>query len=305
MKKTIFEFLNIPERERKGITALLFLITASLCFLSFRDSIVLTKKSPITDHEKEMIAWLNTQEEIEIQKRKSKSFYRNSSFEKSQHKNSRIKTPFFFNPNTATFSELTALGMSKHAAASLIAYRNKGGQFRFAEDLKKVRGLTDSQFVSLKQFVQLPSEETHQAESGTKDMVNSKRRIELNTADTTTLIQLPGIGSKLAHRIVSYRNRLGGFYSVEQLKEVYGLRPEVFEKISSDFVLDSPIKTININTCTLQDLLNHPYLKPLQARGIINYREKHGSFTSVEGLRKTDLVDEELYTKIAPYFSVQ
>jgi DNA uptake protein ComE-like DNA-binding protein len=132
------------------------------------------------------------------------------------------------------------------------------------------------------------------------------RIIELNTADTLELRGLPSIGPWLSRKIVEYRDRLGGFYSSEQLLEVYRLTPGKLDTIAPFLVIDTSwVRRININTVTLDELLQHPYLSRSQAKGLLAYRGKHGAFDSVADLRKCLLIDENTFEKMRDYVKVR
>ena len=129
--------------------------------------------------------------------------------------------------------------------------------------------------------------------------------IDINLADTGAFIALPGIGSRLAERIVKFREKLGGFYSIEQIGEVYGLADTVFQKNKPLFQLSSrSFKKININTASLDELKAHPYIRFDIAKSIIAYREQHGAFTSIEDLKKLVLMTDAIYTKVYPYLDL-
>jgi competence ComEA-like helix-hairpin-helix protein len=129
--------------------------------------------------------------------------------------------------------------------------------------------------------------------------------VDINLADTIAFIALPGIGSKLAERIVKFREKLGGFYSINQIGEVYGLADSVFQKIRPLFLMAPfTIKKININTASLDELKAHPYIRFNIAKSIVAYREQHGVFTTIEDLRKLVLITEDIYTKAYPYLGL-
>jgi competence ComEA-like helix-hairpin-helix protein len=116
---------------------------------------------------------------------------------------------------------------------------------------------------------------------------------------------LPGIGSKLAVRIVTFREKLGGFYSVEQIGETYGLPDSTFQKIKQYLKLDnSSVKKININTASIDEMKTHPYIKYSIANPIIAYRNEHGAFSKIEDIKKVMAVTDEIYKKIAPYLTL-
>jgi competence ComEA-like helix-hairpin-helix protein len=126
--------------------------------------------------------------------------------------------------------------------------------------------------------------------------------IEMNNADTSALIALPGIGSKLAARIVNFRDKLGGFYSVDQVGETYGLPDSTFQKIKTRLYCDeNAIRKININTASKDELKGHPYIKWHLANVIVEYRNQHGVYKSLEDLKKIVLIDEITYKKVIPY----
>jgi DNA uptake protein ComE-like DNA-binding protein len=132
------------------------------------------------------------------------------------------------------------------------------------------------------------------------------RIIELNTADTLELRGLPSIGPWLARKIVEYRERLGGFYSNDQLIEVYRLTPGKLDTIAPFLVIDtSMIRRIDINNVQLEELLVHPYLSRSQAKGLLAYRQKHGPFGSISEIRKCLLIDEKTFEKVRDYIEVR
>jgi competence ComEA-like helix-hairpin-helix protein len=124
-------------------------------------------------------------------------------------------------------------------------------------------------------------------------------------ADTTAFIALPGIGSKLASRIISFRDKLGGFYSVEQVGEVYGLQDSTFQKIRKWLKLENAsVKKININTATAEELKSHPYIRWNLAKLIIAYRNEHGAFGKTGDLKNITEVTEEVFEKMNHYLTV-
>jgi len=129
---------------------------------------------------------------------------------------------------------------------------------------------------------------------------------DFNTADTTQLKKISGIGSSFAKRIIEQRNSLGGFLYAEQLLEVYGFTPEMFDKVNPFMLIDtSEIIKININTCEITDLKNHPYLSWNVANSIVQIRKNYGDYKKVADIKKSDLINAELFRKIAPYIKTE
>jgi len=129
---------------------------------------------------------------------------------------------------------------------------------------------------------------------------------ELNGADTTVLKKVPGIGSSFAKRIVSYRNLLGGYYSVTQLSEVYGIDEEKYNSLAHWFTVDpSLIRKLNVNTCPFDSLNRHPYVNYNQAKVISQLRRQKGKLTGWENLELLDEFTESDRIKLKYYLSFE
>ncbi len=217
---------------------------------------------------------------------------------------------FTFNPNTATKEELANLGFPTNLVNRLDNYRSKNGRFVIKSDLMKLYGMDSSLYVRLYPFIDLPVEKTTKTYEPTpsekKPIVATKEKFDLNLADTTQLIRIYGIGNKLSQRIIKYRNALGGFISMNQLREVYGLDSTVVAELNKKaFVsLDFNPNQLDVNSATEKELAVHPYISNKLAKAITAYRFQHGNFMSLEDLTKIALVDEAFYTKIKPYLTL-
>jgi competence protein ComEA len=225
--------------------------------------------------------------------------------EYSEKHSSVIPGRFRFNPNTASVSELESLGFKVYIAKRIEKYRASGGKFRVRGDLKKVYGIDQKLVdllwndIDLPESLEKPLWENHEKTTTSK---SPGQLVDLNMADTSQLIALPGIGSKLAQRIVDFRTKLGGFYSLEQLKEVYGLKPETIDIILPLLKLDiSGITYLDINTADAKTLDMHPYINRNQANAIVEYRKQHGPYKSIEELSKIVVLDALLLNKIKTY----
>ncbi|MBE6300736.1 MAG: helix-hairpin-helix domain-containing protein [Parabacteroides distasonis] len=128
--------------------------------------------------------------------------------------------------------------------------------------------------------------------------------VELNTTDTTVLKKIPGIGSTFARRIIKYRELLGGFHSVEQLAEVYGIDADRYEALTPWFRVDTTyIRPLEINTLPFSTLLKHPYLEYQQVKVILQLRKQKGILTGWENLQLLEEFTEEDRKRLAPYLS--
>jgi len=126
--------------------------------------------------------------------------------------------------------------------------------------------------------------------------------IELNSADSAKLTELKGIGPAFARRIVNYRNRLGGFISKDQLKEVYGMDDDRFAEMQAQVSVDpSHIQKIHINKVDFEGLKHFAYLSFKQMNAIVQFREQHGDYTSINDMRNIAILNDEILRKIEPY----
>lgn len=157
-------------------------------------------------------------------------------------------------------------------------------------------------------IAKLPSDfQVYPIKKKKKEFVKQVQKvIEINSADTAAFKKLKGIGSYYAKKIVDYRNKLGGFYTIDQIKEVYGIKPEVIEMNRLYLKVDTTlIHKININTVSKEDLKEHPYIRWNVANSIVLYRINHGKYKSVQNIQNSDLVNDELYRKIVRYLTLE
>jgi competence protein ComEA len=237
----------------------------------------------------------------------------NSNYEKSFRGDSEKAVLFHFDPNTVSEDGWRKLGVSDRTIQTIQKYLSKGGSFRKPEDLGKIYGVQQKQYEQLLPFVRILRHDYNRSEEPKKHttiaIYKSERpppsMFDINEADTSMLIALPGIGTKLASRIVSFRDKMGGFYSVQQLREVYGIPDSTFQKIELYLKCDgSGVRQININTDDAEVLKNHPYIKWNIAHAIVNYRKQHGNFKVLDDLLRIDIISPEAYKKLVPYLKI-
>ncbi len=209
---------------------------------------------------------------------------------------------FTFNPNELDSAGFVRLGLKPFIARNIMRYRSRGGKFKTADDFAKVYALTEEQFATLKPYISVPVEEKSLTAEKTYLTV-----VELNTADTTTLQQVRGIYPSTARRIVSYRNKLGGFISLEQLYEIKNISPKTIERILPYLLIDSTqIRKIELNRASIDYMRSHPYINFFQAQAIYDYRRNKGKIKSMDELPK--IYDESLtpdfWAKILPYLKL-
>ena len=235
--------------------------------------------------------------------------------------------PFVFNPNTITLDSLCMLGLSPRQAQTIINYRSKGGRFRRPEDFSRMYVVSEELFLRLRPFIVIPSESSGTKQGvnvpkleksgslGTKQGLNVPKleksgqegaklmMVELNEADSSTLVTLYGIGPFYAQRIIEYRKRLGGFHSPEQLMEIPGIDSARYGGVAKRVTADPlKIRRFRLDSAGKHFLINHPYIGAYAARGIILMREKMGKeFCTLENLVRERVISKEKADSLWPY----
>jgi len=301
MKQFLRDYFTFNRRERNGVFILLSVIMLLILCLSFADYFFTGGKINFSQFEKEIALFEAEQKRLEDSFALEKKNY----FASSNAPDADSAERFYFNPNNLSEEDWKRLGLSGKQIRVLKNYENKGGKFRTKEDVKKMYCISAELYASLEPWIRIGEEKNtsyfkteRQADKFQTDL------IELNTADTTELKKLKGIGSAFAKRIVKFRDALGGFSKKEQLLEVYGLDKEKYDLISSKVKAEqSMVKKININSASADEMKKHPYIKWKLAQEIISYRNKNKKFSDLQELKKIILVDAELFTKLEPYLT--
>ena len=321
-KQFLNEYLSFTKKERVGIFILLALIIICLLLPFFYPYFIHQKKYDHSQFDKE-IAQLKIQEADSVTNKK----YFNKNFDENNYTNyyepsekifyTKPKAEvFYFDPNTASADDWKRLGVREKTAATILKYVSKGGHFYKPEDIAKIWGLHKEDVDRLLPYVKIENTKKEYANNESnfknnypsdsyRDKKYSPQTIDINVSDTTAFIALPGIGSKLAQRIIAFRDKLGGFYSVEQIKETYGLPDSTFIKIKPKLILTNPaVKQININTANLDEMRSHPYIRYAIANAILQYRTQHGNFSSIDYIKKIMIVTDDVFTKVSPYLTI-
>lgn len=238
-------------------------------------------------------------------------------FEKTNAEKTVTKYRFKpFNPNTISFEELLAFGLSKAQASNIVNYRDKSGGFRDKAHFRKLYCMTDELFALISPYLVFESKaenrieniaiedaKTEKSDSKAQNKVREVLVLDLNACDSLDLQQIRGIGKVRAARIYKYGKRLGGYVNVEQLKEVYGIDKELFEQIKGHFkVGKTDIRKININSDEIKQLTAHPYIDFQLAKALIRFRKDYGKdFQSAEEIRYIHFLSEQEAEKLIPY----
>lgn len=299
LKKTIRNFFGTTRAQTNGFVGLLVVITISIFSEPVTRWWLSTRPQ---DFSKDAATLDSLTHNWEIAKEK----------QETETQEETAIAYFDFNPNLATHDELRSLGFSEKLTARIINYRIKGGTFRIKPDMLKLYGMDSALYVALTPYIDLPETyvkpEFKKKEFAARKPYEKERpqKFNLNEADTIQLEKIYGIGPALAKRIIKYRDKLGGFVSQDQLKEVYGLDTAVVKKIQeASYLPEHPIvKKINLNTADEKTLAVHPYFGRKIASAIVAYRFQHGNFKSVDDLGNIALIDKTSLKNIFPYVTV-
>lgn len=219
--------------------------------------------------------------------------------------------PFPFNPNTLTEEEWLQMGLTDRQVRNIMNYKAKGGKFYSKNDLGKLYTISEEEFAQLEPFIVLPEVargksaksssqggvSTPSTGSGTAATTASTEKktipiVDLNTVDSTTLVELPQVGPYTAVRIIEFREKLGGFVDKEQLRDVKGMDDARFAAIQPYINLGAvEIRKVDVNRADFKTLVHHPYLSYEQVKRIVNQREKRGMIKNWAQLE--ELLQEE------------
>lgn len=216
------------------------------------------------------------------------------------------------NPNDAQFDDFLRVGFSEKQAKSCINYRSKGGKFHKESDLMKIYSISENDYNRLKQYVIVPKE--NKTREWKREDYNKKEKhiipsntvsikiVSINSCDTTDLMNLPKIGSFRARKIIEYRDKLGGFYDISQLLNVYSIDSELVSEIGKYIIVDTlAIKKINVNEASFKEIVHHPLISYETTKNIVTYKRIVGEIKNVQELRDNNIVSADEYETLKNY----
>lgn len=229
--------------------------------------------------------------------------------------------PFPFNPNTLTEEEWLQIGLTDRQVRNIMNYKAKGGKFYSKNDLGKLYTINEEDFAQLEPYIVLPEASRSSGGKNNKSYVQTtpststgadptaeqheKKTIpvvDLNTVDSTTLVELPQIGPYTAMRIIEFRDKLGGFIDKEQLRDVKGMDEARFSAILP-YINVGAVETrkVDVNRADFKTLVHHPYLSYEQVKRIFNQREKRGMIKNWEQLEALLMEEGEVNPLLEQY----
>ena len=234
--------------------------------------------------------------------------YSNFEYSKSDYKNNKSKfsTPNHkFDPNLYTKENWMSLGLSEKQALVVLKFTKR--KIYSNEDLKKIFVISDELYFLIKDSTFYPLKVNQQFVNNKEKIDNPAKivLIELNSCSEDDLVKLKGIGTFFAKQIIKKRTELRGFVSIEQLLEVWKMDQEKYDLLLDQVEVNPGlINKISINSITINELKTHPYIRWNIANSIIKMRNQKNGFKSVDEIKESVLIDEELYKKLKPYLTL-
>ncbi len=274
--KALNHYFRFTNKQKTGIFLLFIIIVTLQLIYFFAD---FTQPEKISFEERQ---WLSLQKEIDVQKKM-----------KLEPKHEVYK----LNPNFISDYKGYKLGMSVEEIDRLLEFRKQNKYVNSAKEFQDVTQISDSLLKVLSPLFKFPdwvqNKKDFKAEKKeyTQKTFEKKEKItltDINQASQEDLIKVYGIGEALSSRILKQKEILGGFVSMEQLADVWGLSPEVIAELNTHFkvVMPSNFKKIPVNDASLKELSQFPYFKYTLAKQIVTYRSMNGNFNNIEDLSK-------------------
>lgn len=215
-----------------------------------------------------------------------------------------------FDPNTVTEEELLAMGLEKRVVKIWLNYRIAGKIFRKKEDVEKIYGITPEVFYKIKDSIQLNDNQlivknlnnANKLQTAKFTASESMTKLDINTATVEELLRLHGIGHTFASRIVKYREDLGGFVAVNQLKEIENLPDSTFNFIAPSLSLSGFIQKTHINKLNITET-KHPYLTKKQVSILQRYKINHGDLKNLVDMSNLGIFSAQQIDKLKPYLA--
>ena len=313
MRKFLRAFFYFSRAERRGLIvwlALILLVIGVGEYISSRNMLAPQTQEVQQEKLEEYQVFITS-----VRRQETEEKHRwQSQWNHSQEDISPMLAPF--DPNTSDSLTFCRLGLPGWMARNILRYREKGGKFRRPEDFRKIYGLTEKQYRTLAPYIRIIQADTVrsrsslflvdvQADSLSRPIIEKYApgtKVDLNRADTTELKKIPGIGSGIARLIVGYRQRLGGFYHIVQLREI-NLDDS---KLTDWFVVDtSALVRIPVNRVGVTRLSRHPYINFYQAKAFVEYRKKQGPLKNLKPFRLYEEFAPTDLERIARYLSFE
>ena len=303
VRKILKDYFSFSKKESVAAIVLVLLIGGFIALPYFYKSNI---NKPVVDtHLQEQVAKIQSANSINdsADEGLSRNF---------QPSNTIIETKFElfeFDPNTLDAAGWKRLGLRDKTINTIFNYRSKGGKFRKPEDISKIWGLRPIDAERIMPYAKIDAPQNAYAKptfANKKSPTKTVSIVDINLASPEDMKGIPGMENGLQYRIVKFREKLGGFIAINQIKETYGMNDTAFQLMQPFLKLENiTIKKLNINAASDGELNDHPYISKSVAKAIVLYHAQHGNYQSVTDIKKIVFIKEDLFQKIAPYLTVE
>lgn len=317
--KNLLEQFKTNRHERYGTICLIILTVALVVTFRFVNNkdVKKSKTNP------ELVKLLDEyyankpQEENNPEIKKSKKSKRTWPKKQQPKKIEKIESTLFtFDPNTIDYQGLIKLGFSSRQANTLIKFRSSGFRFKSLRDIHKVHGLDSAFIARIESYIEFPTQITKEDsikynKKDTLQAISEKveipfRKIEINNATTTELMALKGIGKIYSGIIINYRDDLGGYIDLAQIKEAFDFPDTTLRLLEKSLTVNSSeLKKININTVTFKELLSHPYLSYEENKILYPFITTRRPLDNLDFLNDILAVDTTTINRLKPYLTTK
>lgn len=234
---------------------------------------------------------------------------------------------FEFDPNLISQDSLILLGLPDYTARAIVNFRNSGGSFKTAKSLSKIYTLSEEDFNVVMPYVKISPafskrhpknkgyntryreyDNNYSYSDSTRTSASARKPrpiVELNRADSAELRAVSGIGGYFAGAISRRRKALGGYYSFDQLLEIFKLDTASLDRVAPSLTLDTTlIQKIDINAVSLDELRLHPYFPYSLANSLVKMREAHGPYSKISDIKRSYLMNDSIFDRVKIYLEV-
>ena len=313
LRKWFGSFFTLSKSEQRGIVVFSFLILLLLVFWILmpylRNDHPVDNSMFIREMENFYQAQQHISDSIQIERLQNRG--------ELDRELAKLKIkPFPFNPNQLPEEKWLEMGFTAKQVKSIKNYEAKGGKFRTKADVKKMYAISDVEYQILEPFIEIPEEPVAQKSVSQKEYQTKPEKkefpekktpqvVEINSADSASLVDQLLLPAWLSGRVIKYRNLLGGYYTAQQLGEVYGFKAYYLNSALPYAQVDTLlISKINLNTATFKEINKHPYISFEMTKEIVNRRDRKGKYKSLNELVELNLVPDTVYVKLRPYLTL-
>lgn len=282
----------VSKSNRRGVVLLLFILLL-IVFLP-RLLAFISPEPPLQLSSEELLIAQHLEERSNSKKK--------ASFKQDKPRKYRAPDKAF-DPNSYRLQDWVELGLSPKQAEVIVKFSQRG--IRSQEDFERIKVIPSELKQLIRDSLIFPAQSKMQS-NAVKREDRKPVVLELNKATADALVDLPGIGDYMAGKIMTYRDRLGGFVRKEQLLEISRIDAALYAKLDPLVNADAgSVKKIDLNLADYKQLRSHPYFSHHVANSIVKMRQqKGGKFSSIEELLESQLIDRELFEKLKPYLTL-